>query len=91
MRIKIWAAVEPRYPNAGPYQSRDTIERETQYSVGELTHYGPVIAIAPSVLDEDVDQNVIVKLDPTSLGARPPESVLENPHPRMTRSNCSPF
>jgi hypothetical protein len=77
MRIKIWASVNPQFPNTGPYKSLDVVERAMPHALGEMTHYGPVITIAPLVLDEDVDQNIIVKLDPASLNSRPDESILE--------------
>ena len=44
----------------------DVVERDAPYCVGETTHYGTVIAIPPAItpFTEEVDQSVIVKLDP---------------------------
>ncbi len=43
-----------------------------------MTHYGEVIVILPPIY-QDVDQSVIVKLNPPSLATRPDESVFEKP------------
>jgi hypothetical protein len=78
MRIKIWASLDPEFPNTGPYKSVDIVERDNPHVIGELTHYGPVIALPPFA-DDESDQSVIVQLSPTSLSVRPDESVLERP------------
>jgi hypothetical protein len=78
MRIKIWASLDPKFPNVGPYESLDIVKRDTPHTVGEMTHYGPVIALPPFA-DDESDQSVIVQLNPASLNARPNESVLERP------------
>jgi len=81
MRIKVWTSNDPSFPDVGPYKMVDILERDAYYSVGDVTHYGVVTAIPPPfvLLSEDVDQGVIVKLDPSSLTTRPDESVFENP------------
>lgn len=82
MRIKIWASVEPQFPNQGPYKMLNIFERDVPYSVGDPTHYGVVISIPPSMppfVEDDVDQSVIVKLNPASLNTWPEESVFDKP------------
>src|SRR5208282_872141 len=81
MRIKIWASVEAQSPDSGPYKMLDVVERDTLYAVGEMTHYGAVILVPSPITPytEDVDQSVIVKLNPASLATRPDESVVEKP------------
>jgi penicillin amidase len=49
MRIKIWASVNPEFPNIGPYKSLDIVERQKPHAIGETTHYGPVIALPQDV------------------------------------------
>jgi hypothetical protein len=77
MRIKIWASVWPEVPDQGPYKMLNIIRRDAPYSVGDTTHYGAVIVIPPRIppFTEDVDQSVIVKLDPASLNKWADESV----------------
>jgi len=60
---------------------QDIVERESLYGIGDLTHYGAVVLIPPPVppFANDVDQSVIVQLDPTSVGAWCEESVFEKP------------
>jgi len=60
---------------------QDVIERESLYSLGEVTHYGPVIIIPPPMppFSTDVDQSVIVELDPASVHTQCDESVFEKP------------
>ena len=81
MRIKIWASVDPKFPEHGPYKMLDILEKDVLYVVGDATHYGLVTEIAPPItpFTEDVDQSVIVKLNPASLNARPDDSVFEKP------------
>lgn len=81
MRIKIWASNDPSFPDAGPYKMLDILERDSGFSVGDVMHYGVVIAVPPSsaLSSQDVDQSVIVKLEPTSVTTRPDESVFEKP------------
>src|SRR5215469_3968742 len=90
MRIKIWASVNPEFPNTGPYQSRDIIEREMPHAIGEMTHYGPVIALPPFA-DTESDQSVIVQLNPASLNTRPDESVLERPPSSYSKIQLFPI
>jgi hypothetical protein len=78
MRIKIWASLEPQFPNRGPYKALDIIERDAPYGVSEATHYGPVISLPPFA-EDDADQSVIVQLNPASLSTIPAESVSEKP------------
>jgi len=70
MRIKIWASFNRLTPTTGPYKMQDIIERESLYSLGDFTHYGPVIEIPPPIppFNSDVDQSVIVELDLTNVG-----------------------
>ncbi len=56
----------------------DIVEIPAPYFVGQMTHYGEVIVIAPPIY-QDVHQSVIVKLNPASLATRPDESVFEKP------------
>jgi hypothetical protein len=60
---------------------QDIVERESLYNLGDLTHYGPVITIPPHIppFGSDVDQSVIVKFDPESVGSWCEESVFEKP------------
>jgi hypothetical protein len=78
MRIKIWASLEPQFPNRGPYKALDIVERDALCGVSDATHYGPVIFLPPFA-DDDADQSVIVQLNPASLNTRPAESVSEKP------------
>ena len=70
MRIKISASVKTQSPTPGPYKTLDIVERESPYQVGDMTHYGEVILLLPPVLwlNDGVEQGVVVKLDPASLG-----------------------
>jgi hypothetical protein len=81
MLIKIWASVDSSFPNQGPYKLLDTIKKDALYSVGEMTHYGEVILIPPPMLpfSDEVDQSVVVKLNPGSLSTLPDESVTPKP------------
>ncbi len=82
MRIKILAGVKPEFPNQGPYKMLNVVERDAPYSVGDATHYGVVTTIPPSMppfVDDDVDQSVIVNLNPASLNRWAEESVFEKP------------
>jgi hypothetical protein len=91
MQIKIWASVEPQFPDMGPYKMLDIIERDAPYNVGETTHYGEVIRIPPPGFSGDVDQSVIVKLNPASLTAKPDESVFPKPPSSYDKINFSPI
>jgi hypothetical protein len=93
MRIKIWASNDPSFPDAGPYKMLDILERDSHYSVGDVTHYGVVTAVPPpsALPSEDVDQSVIVKLEPSSLTARPDESVFEKPPSSYDRIEYFPI
>jgi hypothetical protein len=81
MRIKVWASVEPRFPDQGPYKMLDIIERDAPYNVGEMTHYGAAIVIPPPIppFIDDVDQSVIVKLNPESVNTWCEDSVFDKP------------
>jgi hypothetical protein len=81
MRIKILASANQHTPTAGPYKMQDIVERESLYGIGDPTHYGAVVLIPPPLppFADDVDQSVIVQLDPTSVGAWCGESVFEKP------------
>ncbi len=61
MRIKIWASVDTQFPERGPYKALDVLEKDALCLVGDLTHYGEVIAIPPSItpFSEGVDQRWI--------------------------------
>src|ERR1700727_1363001 len=93
MKIKICASVKEKPPRPGPYKTIDTIVRNAPYQVGDMTHYGEVILIMPSVLwaNEGVQQGVVVKLDPTSLGTWCEESVMEKPPTSYNRIHFSPI
>ena len=93
MKIKICASVKEKPPTPGPYKTIDTIVRNAPYQVGDMTHYGEVILIMPSVLwaNEGVQQGVVVKLDPTSLGTWCEESVMEKPPTSYNRIHFSPI
>jgi hypothetical protein len=77
MKIDIWAKDNPDVPEHGPYRMLDTVERPDLYLIGEITHYGPVLLFLPlfASLSGDVNQSVVVKLDPASISRRPVESV----------------
>lgn len=60
----------------------DLIENPTLYSVGEMTHYGTVVAIPPAMeayTGAEADQSVVVKTNPSSLTVRPDESLVDKP------------
>lgn len=81
MKIKIYASVKEEFPAPGPYKTIDIVETKSPYQVGDMTHYGEVILLLPSVLwlNDGVEQGVVVKLDPASLGTWCEESVIEKP------------
>lgn len=81
MRIKIWASVNAQSPTTGPYKTLDIVAKESLYGIGDMTHYGAVILIPPPIapFTDDVDQSVVVKLDPATLDTRPDESGFEKP------------
>jgi hypothetical protein len=81
MRIKIWASTQEQSPYIGPYKMLDIIERESPYTVGDITHYGEVVKVPPPIpaFTEDVDQSVIIKLNPANVGTRAKESVFKKP------------
>ena|SRR5579872_5719283 len=81
MRIKIWASADQASPTVGPYKMLDIVERESLYSVRDTTHYGEVLSILPSIppFADDVDQSVVIRIDPTSRGHWCEESVFEKP------------
>ena len=82
MRIKISASVKSDAPpTPGPYKTIDIVHRDSPYQVGDITHYGEVVLILPPLLwpNNNVEQGVVVKLDPLSLGVWCEESVAERP------------
>lgn len=81
MLIKIWASDDSSHPTNGPYKLLDTVELNLPYAIGEMTHYGEVLMIPPPVppFSDEVDQSVIVKLNPASLNTLPDESVTPRP------------
>ena len=81
MRIKIWVSASERFETSGPYKMLDTVQRDSTYAVGDMTHYGGVVSILPSIqpFADDVDQSVVVRFDPTSVGRWCEESVFEKP------------
>jgi hypothetical protein len=81
MKIKIYASVKKEFPTPGPYKKVDVVERDSPYQVGDKTHYGEVILLLPSIvwLNDAVEQGVVVKLDPASVGTWCEESVMEKP------------
>jgi hypothetical protein len=87
MRIKILASTRPTFPDRGPYKTLDIVETHAPYSVGEITQYGEVITIPPPI-HPDVDQSVIVKLNPASLSTGPDESVFEKPPSSLPTREC---
>lgn len=94
MRIKIWASASPRFPDSGPYRALHVIERDTPYSVGEMTHYGPVTLIPPPMppfTGDDVGQSVIVKVDPDALNTWPDGSVYEKPPSSYNKIELGPI
>jgi len=78
---KYLQASKNSFATPGPYKTIDIVERESTYQVGDMTHYGEVILILPSVLwlNDGVEQDVVVKLDPTSLSTWCEESAMERP------------
>ena len=92
MQIKIVASTKAQFPTSGPYKTLDVVERESLYQVGDMTHYGEVILMLPSILLSDgVEQGVVVKLDPTSLGTWCEESVMEKPPTSYDKIQFSPI
>jgi hypothetical protein len=81
LRIKIWISVHGQPETSGPYKMLDIVQRDSAYAVGDATHYGEVVSILPSIrpFTDDVDQSVVVKFDPTSVGRWCEESVFEKP------------
>ncbi len=80
MKIKIYASVKEKFPTPGPYKTIDIVERESPYQVGEETHYGEVILLLPPhILNDGIEQGVVVKLEPLSMGTWCEESVMEKP------------
>jgi hypothetical protein len=80
MRIKILTSTKEQFPTPGPYKTIDIVQRGFPYQVGDMTHYGEAILILPQALFGDaVDQGVVVKLDPASVGTWCEDSVMEKP------------
>jgi hypothetical protein len=92
MKIKIYASVKADAPAPGPYKTIDIVEHESPYQVGDSTHYGEVVLIMPpDVLGDDVQQGVVVELDPASLGWWCAESVMERPQTIYHRIHFTPI
>jgi hypothetical protein len=92
MRIKIVASTKEEFPTPGPYKTIDIVERELPYQIGDTTHHGEVILILPpALLDDAVEQGVVVKLDPLSLGTLCEESVMEKPPTSYDKIQFSPI
>jgi len=92
MRIKILASTKEQFPTPGPYKTLDIVERESPFQVGDMTHYGEVILMVPPILLNDgVQQGVVVKLDPSSLGTWCEESVMEKPPSSYDRIEFFPI
>lgn len=92
MRIKILASVKEQSPTPGPYKTIDIVEREFPYQIGDLTHHGEVILnVPPALLDDAVEQGVVVKLDPASVGTWCEESVMEKPPTSYDKIQFSPI
>src|SRR5579863_53089 len=89
MRIKIWTNPNPQFWNSGPYKCLDIVEREKPHAVGDMTHYGPVIAFMPFA--DESEQNVIVQLKPDSLNTTPVESVMWRPPSSYNRIQLFPI
>jgi hypothetical protein len=92
MKIKIYASVKADAPMPGPYKMLDIVERETPYQVGDITHYGEVILLMPpDVLNDGVEQGVVVKFYPASLGWSCMESVMEKPPTSYDKIQFTPI
>jgi len=92
MRIKIYASVKADAPTPGPYKVIDIVEMESPYKVVDVTHYGEVILLMPpDVLGDDVEQGVVVKLDPASLNTWCEESVMEKPPTSYDKIHFTPI
>jgi hypothetical protein len=92
MRIKIYTSVKADAPTPGPYRTLDVVERDLRYHVGDKTRYGEVILIMPpDVLDDDAQQGVVVKFDPTSIGWSCLESVMKEPPTTYQRLHFTPI
>jgi hypothetical protein len=81
MRIKILASIKADAPTPGPYKTIDIVRRDFPYQIGDPTHYGEVVLVLPPMVfpGDNVEQGIVVKLDPTSLGTWCEESVMEKP------------
>ena len=81
MKIKICASIKVDAPTPGPYKTIDIIERKSPYQLGDMTHYGEVVLLLPDILwlNDDVQQGVVVNLDPLRLDVWCEESVMEKP------------
>jgi len=82
MRVKILAsALLGSKPTVGPFKTLDIVEVDAAYQIGDATHYGPVVMIAPDIppFNEDAEQSVVVNLDPATINSCPDESVYPKP------------
>jgi hypothetical protein len=81
MRIKIWISVLGQPDTSGPYKMLDIVQRDSAYALGDTTHHGEVVSVLPAIrpFTDDVDQSVVVRLDPTSVGRWCDDSVFEKP------------
>lgn len=92
MRIKIYASVKVDAPTPGPYKVIDVVEMESPYKVGDVTHYGEVVLlIPPDVIGDDVEQGLVVTLDPASLNTWCEESVMEKPPTSYDKIHFTPI
>jgi hypothetical protein len=93
MRIKMWASNDPEHPDFGPYRFLDEVEEDSLYSIGEATDFGQVIAILPSIppFVNDVDQSVLVKVDPGNQTTRAVKSVFGHLPSSYERFNFVPI
>jgi len=75
---KYLASIKEQFPTPGPYKTFDIVERESLYQVGGYDPLrGSHLILPPALLNDGVEQGVVVKLDPSSLGTWCEESVME--------------
>jgi hypothetical protein len=92
MKIKIYASVKADAPTPGPYKAIDVVARDSSYHVGDTTHYGEVVLLMPpELLNDGVEQAVVVKLAPMSIGTWCEESVMEKPPTSYDRIQFTPI
>jgi hypothetical protein len=82
MRVRILASALPgSKPTVGPFKTLDIVEVDAAYQVGDATHYGPIMMIAPDIppFNGDAEQSVVVDLDPATINSYPDESIYPKP------------